>query len=97
MKDEAERDFQSLTCLVDPPATAPLPSHRNFLLFFKVGNYFCRPFLSHPSTSPNITAAHRAFFFTMGTGKKEANRKIRQGKVGDGMANVKVKGENFYR
>lgn len=33
----------------------------------------------------------------MGTGKKEANRKIRQGKIGDGMANVKVKGENFYR
>ncbi|KAI1616633.1 nucleolar GTP-binding protein [Exophiala viscosa] len=33
----------------------------------------------------------------MGTGKKEANRKIRQGKVGDGMGNVKTKGENFYR
>jgi len=33
----------------------------------------------------------------MGTGKKEKNRKIREGKVGDGMANVKVKGENFYR
>jgi len=33
----------------------------------------------------------------MGTGKKEANRKMRQGKTGDGMANVKVKGENFYR
>lgn len=33
----------------------------------------------------------------MGTGKKEATRKVREGKVGDGMANVKVKGENFYR
>ncbi|WYZ43837.1 hypothetical protein EsH8_VII_000273 [Colletotrichum jinshuiense] len=33
----------------------------------------------------------------MGTGKKEASRKVRQGKTGDGMANVKVKGENFYR
>lgn len=33
----------------------------------------------------------------MGTGKKEAVRKERQGKVGDGMSNVKVKGENFYR
>ena len=33
----------------------------------------------------------------MGTGKKEAARKVRQGKVGDGMANVKTKGENFYR
>ncbi|KAL2013358.1 hypothetical protein VTN00DRAFT_883 [Thermoascus crustaceus] len=33
----------------------------------------------------------------MGTGKKEATRRERQGKVGDGMGNVKVKGENFYR
>ncbi|KAK7544467.1 NUC091 domain-containing protein [Phyllosticta citribraziliensis] len=33
----------------------------------------------------------------MGTGKKEATRKVRQGKTSDGMANVKVKGENFYR
>jgi len=33
----------------------------------------------------------------MGTGKKEAARKERQGKVGDGMSNVKTKGENFYR
>lgn len=33
----------------------------------------------------------------MGTGKKEANRRTRQGKTGDGMANVKVKGESFYR
>jgi nuclear GTP-binding protein len=33
----------------------------------------------------------------MGTGKKEANRKVRQGKPNDGMANVKTKGENFYR
>ncbi|BDD64023.1 GTPase required for pre-60S ribosomal subunit nuclear export and maturation [Monascus purpureus] len=33
----------------------------------------------------------------MGTRKKEAARKERQGKVGDGMGNVKVKGENFYR
>lgn len=33
----------------------------------------------------------------MGTHKKEANRKERQGKTGDGLNNVKVKGENFYR
>ncbi|KAF9247574.1 hypothetical protein DTO013E5_4696 [Penicillium roqueforti] len=33
----------------------------------------------------------------MGTGKKEAARKVRQGKPDDGMANVKTKGENFYR
>lgn len=33
----------------------------------------------------------------MGSGKKEAVRKERQGKTGDGMVNVKTKGENFYR
>lgn len=33
----------------------------------------------------------------MGTGKSEKSRKERQGKTGDGMGNVKVKGENFYR
>ncbi|KAK5676271.1 GTPase required for pre-60S ribosomal subunit nuclear export and maturation [Elasticomyces elasticus] len=33
----------------------------------------------------------------MGSGKKEPARKVRQGKTGDGMANVKTKGENFYR
>ncbi|KAL5333013.1 NUC091 domain-containing protein [Aspergillus crustosus] len=33
----------------------------------------------------------------MGTGKKEATRRVRQGKVDDGMANVRTKGENFYR
>lgn len=33
----------------------------------------------------------------MGTGKKEKTRKERQGKMGDGMNNVKTKGENFYR
>ncbi|KAH9892210.1 nucleolar GTP-binding protein [Xylariomycetidae sp. FL2044] len=33
----------------------------------------------------------------MGTGKKEKNRLVRQGKTGTGMDNIKVKGENFYR
>jgi hypothetical protein len=33
----------------------------------------------------------------MGTQKKEANRKVREGKSNDGMGNVKTKGENFYR
>jgi nuclear GTP-binding protein len=33
----------------------------------------------------------------MGTGKKEAARRERQGKTGDGLENVKTKGENFYR
>ena len=31
----------------------------------------------------------------MGKGKSEANRRIREGKTGDG--NLRVKGENFYR
>jgi hypothetical protein len=46
---------------------------------------------------PAKPTAHCAETSVMGTGKKEASRKVRQGKVGDGMANVKVKGENFYR
>ncbi|KAG5980744.1 GTPase required for pre-60S ribosomal subunit nuclear export and maturation [Claviceps digitariae] len=33
----------------------------------------------------------------MGSGKKEAVRRIRQNKTGDGLNNVRVKGENFYR
>ncbi|KAF7513773.1 GTPase required for pre-60S ribosomal subunit nuclear export and maturation [Endocarpon pusillum] len=33
----------------------------------------------------------------MGSGKKEAARRERQGKGGDGLNNVKTKGENFYR
>ena len=34
----------------------------------------------------------------MGTGKKEATRRVRQGNDGkDGMGNIRVKGENFYR
>lgn len=33
----------------------------------------------------------------MGTGKREAARRERQGKTSDGMGNVRTKGENFYR
>jgi nuclear GTP-binding protein len=33
----------------------------------------------------------------MGTGKKESTRRAREGKDNDKMANVKTKGENFYR
>lgn len=33
----------------------------------------------------------------MGSGKKESVRRERQGKKGDGLDNVKTKGENFYR
>jgi hypothetical protein len=53
------------------------------LLFLKVTPYFLK---QKPQE-----------FLIMGTHKKEANRKERQGKTGDGMGNVKTKGENFYR
>ncbi|KAF4422057.1 hypothetical protein F53441_14331 [Fusarium austroafricanum] len=33
----------------------------------------------------------------MGTGKKEASRRKRQGEGGDGLNNVRIKGVNFYR
>lgn len=33
----------------------------------------------------------------MGVHKKEKSRREREGKAHDGMANVKVKGTNFYR
>ncbi|KAI8252031.1 Nucleolar GTP-binding protein 2 [Colletotrichum sp. SAR11_239] len=59
-----------------------------------------------PTSTPAQSSSLFSFNFTtgrvrgqkkMGTGKKEANRKVRQGKTGDGMGNVKTKGENFYR
>jgi nuclear GTP-binding protein len=33
----------------------------------------------------------------MGTFKKEQSRRDREGKSKDGLGNVRVKGENFYR
>jgi hypothetical protein len=66
----------------------------DFLNFFRVPP-------NHTTTFPHLlptTQQRRSLSHaTMGTGKKEAARKERQGKTGDGMANVKVKGENFYR
>jgi nuclear GTP-binding protein len=69
-----------------PPATS---NFANFLGDFKSQHL--------KFTTPANIAALCADTLIMGTGKKEASRKVRQGKVGDGMANVKVKGENFYR
>lgn len=51
-------------------------------------------FFRQALTSPFIFQPTTAI---MGTGKKEAARKVRQGKPNDGMGNVKTKGENFYR
>lgn len=48
-------------------------------------------------TSSPFKVTTRKLAAKMGTQKKEKNRKERQGKTGDGMGNVKVKGENFYR
>jgi hypothetical protein len=69
-----------------------------------------KPFGRKSSVGLNFLARHFPHFntttktrdnsentFKMGQQKKEANRKERQGKTGDGMGNVKVKGENFYR
>lgn len=47
------------------------------------------------SPSAEDFSVHRSL--KMGSGKKEAARKERQGKGGDGLDNVKIKGENFYR
>lgn len=55
--------------------------------------YLCRPL--PPAHLQSISGSLQNF--TMGTGKKEKSRLVRQGKTGDGMQNVKVKGENFYR
>lgn len=41
--------------------------------------------------------SNTALYPIMGSGKKEASRKERQGKTSDGMSNVRTKGENFYR
>jgi DNA-binding protein YbaB len=57
---------------------------------------FLLPTFTNYNTLRLIFSAQR-FTVNMGQAKKEGNRKVREGKVGDGMANVKVKGENFYR
>lgn len=57
---------------------------------------FANFFVARPPPAVFTTTGH-AHTATMGSGKKEAARKERQGKTGDGMGNVKVKGENFYR
>ena len=45
-----------------------------------------------------LTTQHLQPPAIMGTGKKEAARRSRDGRpTGDGMNNVKTKGENFYR
>jgi hypothetical protein len=52
--------------------------------------------LPFPNTSSSSFLVHSNTTI-MGTGKKEATRRVRQGKTGDGLGNVRVKGENFYR
>lgn len=46
---------------------------------------------------PFFASVLRPVATAMGTGKKEKSRVKRQGESGNGMGNVHVKGENFYR
>lgn len=89
----SDRGLTALACQLAYQATCS--SHTE--LFFKAleNNYF--PASEHYQEPFNLQLRICAPTAAMGTGKKEANRKIKQGKVGDGMANVKTKGENFYR
>lgn len=78
------------------------PSAQLFLLFLlpfcTPANFYCLPcFQAYSVQNCDTTGWYKRLELTMGTRKKEAARKERQGKVGDGMGNVKVKGENFYR
>ncbi|EFE39955.1 hypothetical protein TRV_05325, partial [Trichophyton verrucosum HKI 0517] len=53
-----------------------------------------------PLETDTLLSSSRVSCYTsvkMGTGKKEASRRERQGKSNDGMGNVRTKGENFYR
>lgn len=50
-----------------------------------------------PAPSPPSPVLPHSTTFQDGNRKEGSPAEIRQGKVGDGMANVKVKGENFYR
>ena len=63
--------------------------NRRFILcaFFRRSPFSCQ--IPTSSSGSNI--------LTMGSFKKEAARKQREGKNAGGMGNVKTKGENFYR
>lgn len=71
-----------------PHLSATLNFSSYFLIFFVSPLPLSRIYFYSTTTCSNSN---------MGKFKKEASRKQRDGKVGDGMANVKVKGENFYR
>lgn len=63
----------------------------------KLAAYLC---LLHTTNPPITHFSHplvSVFLFIMGSGKKEATRRVRQKQTGDGLNNVRVKGENFYR
>jgi hypothetical protein len=83
--DGWEQKFPSKISELSNPQPHQEQSH--FRLFLQQISPFCTPHITSGSLEED----------TMGTGKKERNRLVRQGKTGDGMQNVKVKGENFYR
>ena len=78
--------------------TRPLASLGITIFAEAIPNFSNFDFLSiHSPYCNHLYTTHSCSESKMGTGKKEASRKERQGKVGDGMNNVKTKGENFYR
>lgn len=75
-----------------------------FRLFFLPSSFCVLPLLVFGTTPSTFYfegeiafAISKHSYLIMGTGKKEATRKERQGKTSDGMGNVRTKGENFYR
>ena len=90
------------------PCTALLSWHSKILLHFFPHLFFLLFALATPNVWPrllkyiskvkySLPESRLSGCLIMGTGKKEAARKERQGKTGDGMGNVRTKGENFYR
>jgi hypothetical protein len=78
--------------------SGPVRKKKSVVLFLHAST-FPPPFASRSFflASPRFLAFDRHKNAKMGTGKKEATRRTREGKTGDGMGNVKTKGENFYR
>ena len=71
-----------------------------FFFFFSPKKFFCFEtsvsfFSLHPFSISQKKKKNPLHISTMGTNKKEKNRRIREGDTKDG--NLRVKGENFYR
>lgn len=93
-KKEWSGDQSECRCQIRALACLPALTARNF---FDDCEIQAATFEGGFSTTSASCGTVLVFVNKMGTGKKEANRRERQGKTSDGMSNVKVKGENFYR